>query len=104
MNRAFYFLAQGASPDPRSHSYAPSLPRGMRGIGNDKALRIWWRTLSTRLTPTSGYRDALRGALEAARELHGAGSAEEQAVRNAFKGIRVTEAPRRRRRNPPVGR
>jgi len=89
MNRAFFFLAQGASPNPHSRSYSPRLPRGMTGLGNDKAFRIWWRTLSTRLTPTSTYRQAYRGALQAARELYGRGGREEQAVANAFRGINV---------------
>lgn len=89
MNRAFYFLAQGASPDPGSRAHSPRLPQGMQGIGNDKAVRIWWRTLATRLTPGSTYHDALRGALESARELHGADSPEVRAVQLAFKGIHV---------------
>jgi len=89
MNRAFYFLAQGADRDPASPAHSRRLPGGMKGIGNDKALRIWWRTLSTRLTPASRYRDARLGALQSARELYGAGSAEEQAVASAFKAVNV---------------
>ncbi len=89
MNRAFYFLAQGASPDPESTAFSRWLPEGMEGIGNDKALRIWWRTLATRLTPTSGYRQARAGALQCARELYGDGSPEMQAVGKAFRAIHV---------------
>jgi Zn-dependent metalloprotease len=65
----------------------------MQGIGNDKALRIWWRTLSTRLTPTSGYRQARRGAMRCARELYGKDSAEERAVAMAFQAINVGKGP-----------
>lgn len=90
MNRAFYFLAQGASPRRADETYTPYLPEGMRGIGNDRALRIWWRTLSTRLTPTSGYREAREGALLSAEELYGRGSSEAEAVDLAFRGINVT--------------
>ncbi|BDU72874.1 M4 family metallopeptidase [Mesoterricola silvestris] len=89
MNRAFYFLAQGASADPTSPAHSRWLPEGMEGIGNDKALRIWWRTLSTRLTPTSGYRQARAGALQSARELYGDGGPEMQAVGKAFRAIHV---------------
>jgi Zn-dependent metalloprotease len=88
MNRAFYFLSQGSSASRKDDSYSEYLPKGMCGIGNDKALRIWWRTLSTYLTPRSRYADARRGALRAAEDLYGKGR-ETQAVRLAFHGIHV---------------
>ena len=91
MNRAFYFLCEGASPNPGDDRYSPYLRHGMTGIGNDKALRIWWRTLSTYLTPTSRYLDARRGAIRAAEDLYGACSPESIAVRLAFHGINVDE-------------
>ena len=89
MNRAFYFLSQGASARKRDDSYSAYLPKGMRGIGNEKALRIWWRTLSTYLTPRSRYQDARRGAIRAAADLYGACGPEQAAVRLAFHGINV---------------
>ena len=89
MNRAFYFLSQGASPKPGDDTHSEYLPHGMSGIGNDKALRIWWRTLSTYLTPRSRYRDARRGAIRAAVELYGKDGPEAKAVRLAFHGINV---------------
>jgi Zn-dependent metalloprotease len=89
MNRAFYFLCQGASADRKDDTYSRYLPRGMKGVGNDKALRIWWRALSTYLTPRSRYRDARRGALRAATDLYGRHSAEVRAVCQAFQGINV---------------
>ncbi len=92
MNRAFYFLSQGASPRKADDSYSEYLPKGMRGIGNDKALRIWWRALSTYLTPASRYLDAGRASLRAAGDLFGADSREARAVRLAFHGINV-DAP-----------
>jgi Zn-dependent metalloprotease len=63
----------------------------MRGVGNDKALRIWWRTLSVYLTPRSRYRDARNGALRAAQDLYGKASPEWRAVSEAFQGINVGE-------------
>jgi Zn-dependent metalloprotease len=89
MNRAFFFLSQGASPRKADDTYSKYLPKGMRGIGNDKALRIWWRTLSTYLTPRSRYQDARRGAIRAAGDLYGKGGPEVQAVCQAFHGINV---------------
>ncbi|WLT32521.1 Ig-like domain-containing protein [Geothrix sp. PMB-07] len=92
MNRAFYFLSQGSSATASSTSYSSYLPAGMKGIGNDKAVRIWWRTLSTRLTSTSNYLAARNGAIASAAELYGAGGAEEAAVWNAFAAINVGSA------------
>ena len=92
MNRAFYFLSQGASPLKGKDTYSKYLPKGMAGIGNDKAMRIWWLTLSTRLTPASRYVDARKGAIHSAGTLFGYQSKEVAAVRAAFKAINVGEA------------
>ena len=92
MNRAFYFLSQGSSATASSTSYSSYLPTGMTGVGNDKAARIWWRTLSTRLTSTSNYLAARNGAIAAAGELYGANGAEVAAVWNAFAAINVGTA------------
>jgi len=90
MNRAFYFLSQGSSPDPASLTDSPYLTQGaMQGIGNDEAARIWYRALTVYLTMTSGYADAREAALRAAIDLYGAGSAEDVAVRRAFGAINV---------------
>ena len=89
MNRAFYFMSQGSSSNKREDTYSAYLPQGMKGIGNDKALRIWWRTLSTRLTPSSRYVDARNGAVRAAQELFGKSAKEVTAVRKAFRAINV---------------
>ena len=89
MNRALYFLAQGASGNRKDDTYSRFLPRGMKGIGNDKTLRIWWRTLSTYLTPRSRYQDARKAALRSAVDLYGKGSPELKAVCQAFQGINV---------------
>jgi Zn-dependent metalloprotease len=91
MNRAFYFLSQGASARPKDDTHSKYLPRGMTGIGNGKALRIWWRALSTYLTPRSRYLDARHATLRAAADLYGRTSPEVKAVRLAFHGINVDE-------------
>jgi hypothetical protein len=89
MNRAFYFLSQGASASSGSATYSTYLPVGMTGIGNDKAARIWYRALTTYLTPSSNYLNARSAALKAAIDLYGASSAENVAVRKAFGAINV---------------
>ncbi len=94
MNRAFYFLSQGASYNAASEFYSSYLPAGMNGIGNDAAARIWYRALTVYLTASSNYLQARTAALRAAVDLFppdAAGNASRQtiAVRKAFGAINV---------------
>jgi len=87
MNRAFYFLSQGASKTGESStSY---LPEGMTGIGNDKAARIWYRALTTYMTSATNYAGARIACIQAVRDLFPVSGPEEIAVWNAFAGINV---------------
>jgi hypothetical protein len=102
LTRALFFLSRGAAeareetktPAPRSplvggpHASA-LLPAGMGGIGNDRTAAIWYQALTTELQPLSGYRDARRAALKAARQLYGPDSREDLAVRDAFAATAV---------------
>ncbi|WP_050411745.1 M4 family metallopeptidase [Massilia sp. NR 4-1] len=90
MNRAFYFMSKGATTSGDTSS--PHLPGGMSGIGIDRAARIWYRAVATYLTTTSDYVAARQASIAAAKELYGAGSAEEIAVWNAFRAINVGPA------------
>ena len=90
MNRCFYFLSQGATTT--GNTSTTLLPAGMTGIGNDKASAIWFRALTTYLTSSSTYAAARTAAINSAKDLYGAGSAAEQAVWNAFRGINVGAA------------
>ena len=92
MNRCFYFLSQGASNKASSDSYTALLPGGMKGIGNDKAVRIWYRALVSYMTSMTDYAGARKAAISAVQDLYGHGGAEEQAVWNAFHGINVGDA------------
>ncbi len=87
MNRCFYFLSQGATTT--GNTSTTLLPTGMTGIGNDHAARIEYRALATYWTSSTNYAAARTGMISAAKDLYGAGSAEEQAVWNAFHGINV---------------
>ncbi|MET0401300.1 MAG: M4 family metallopeptidase, partial [Cystobacter sp.] len=90
MNRAFYFLSQGAQSTATANDYSSTyLPAGMTGIGNDKAAAIWYRAITVYLTPTSNYRAARTASLLSAADLHGTQSAEYRAVQNAFAAINV---------------
>jgi Zn-dependent metalloprotease len=93
-NRAFFFLSQGATLS--GDTSTPLLPTGMTGIGNQKAVKIWYRALTTYLQQTSDYHAARRSAVKAAADLFptvgGVPSAEYQAVQNAYHGINVGTA------------
>jgi Zn-dependent metalloprotease len=86
-NRAFYFLSQGATTT--GNTSTTYLPTGMTGIGNDHAARIAFRALTTYMTSSTNYAAARTAYISAAKDLYTAGSAEEQAVWNAFHGINV---------------
>ena len=88
MNRCFYFLSQGAT-EAEGDRHTGHLPLGMKGLGNQRAARIWYRTLTTYLTSQSDYAAARLGTIRAAKDLYGAGSPEEVAVHRAFHGINV---------------
>ena len=89
MNRAFYFLSAGASKVTTDDGYSSYLPSGMTGIGNDKAARIAYRALATKMTANTNYAGARTAFLAAATDLYGATSPEFEAVENAFGGINV---------------
>ena len=89
MNRAFYFLSQGASKNSSDESYSTYLTAGMTGIGNDKAARIAYRALATKMTASTNYAGARTAFLAAATDLYGGTSAEYAAVQNAFAAINV---------------
>lgn len=89
-NRMFYYLSQGApTAGPAQSAYVPG---GFPGIGNDKAARIWYRTIATYLTSFSSYHDTRDGAIQSATDLYGAASPEVAAVENAFAAINVGAA------------
>ncbi|MES2017934.1 MAG: M4 family metallopeptidase [Pseudomonadota bacterium] len=92
MNRAFYFMSQGASATAGAPDYSAYLPAGMSGVGNEHALRIWYKMLTEYLTPSATFADARSGALKAAADLYGSGSADVTAVRKAFGAVNVGAA------------
>ena len=88
-NRMFFFLSQGAGTTSGADNYSSYLPAGMTGIGPLKAAKIWYRALTSYLTSSSNYAAARTASINSAKDLYGAGSAEEQAVWNAYAAINV---------------
>ena len=87
-DRAFFFLAQGASADMSHFTYSPYLPWGMTGIGNDKAARIWYEAMLFWFAGEN-YQGARNACLNAAMWRFGFNSPEYRAVENAYAGINV---------------
>lgn len=83
----FYVLSVGKSgTNDKGNSYNVS------GIGMDKAGAIAYRNLTVYLNANSQYSDARNGAIQAAKDLYGAGSAEEIATTNAWYAVGVGAA------------
>jgi Zn-dependent metalloprotease len=91
-NRMFFFLSQGANGTSSSDYYSSYTPSGFTGIGPAKAAQIWYRALTVYLTSTSNYAAARTACINAAKDLYGAGGAEEAAVWNAYAAINVGSA------------
>src|SRR5690606_8370704 len=83
----FYVLSVGKTgTNDKGNSYTVS------GIGMDKAAAIAYRNLTVYLNTNSQYSDARNGAIQAAKDLYGAGSAEEIATTNAWYAVGVGAA------------
>jgi hypothetical protein len=93
VNRALYFLANGASSDPTSDTYSPYLPGGMNGIGNDAAAHIWWSTVTERLlgskAGTLHMVDGREQAIAAALDLYTNEPEKAAAVEDAFAAANI---------------
>ncbi|MGB3541759.1 M4 family metallopeptidase [Rubrivirga sp.] len=64
----------------------------IQAIGREKVEQIWYRGLSTYLTRESQFVDGRLAFERAATDLYGAGSAEVQAVSNAFAAVGIGDA------------
>ncbi|WP_290493619.1 MULTISPECIES: M4 family metallopeptidase [unclassified Leeuwenhoekiella] len=87
LNHWFYLSSVGGTgTNDVGSSYS------VNGIGVTKAARISYRTESLYLSSNSTYADARAASIQAAIDLYGAGSAEEQAVTNAWYAVNVGSA------------
>jgi Zn-dependent metalloprotease len=92
MNRAWYFMARGASADSSQDSYSPYLAGGMNGMGIDKAGQVFYKALTERYTEATDYYGAREACIAAATDLFGNDSTEVQTVTNAFAAVNVGAA------------
>jgi hypothetical protein len=92
LNHWFYLASEGTGSKVIggvTHSSTACNGATIAGIGHDAAAKIWYRTLSTKLSSGSTYQDAREGAINSAKELYGADSAQCKGVEAAFSGISV---------------
>jgi hypothetical protein len=85
-NRAFYFLAQGASPQFDNAANSIFLPWGMPGIGNDAAARIWYLAMEFFIPGNADFKTVRNAVIQAAYILNPSWVAP---ARNAYAAINV---------------
>jgi Zn-dependent metalloprotease len=91
-NHFFYLLAEGSGAKTIggvAHSSTTCNGSTITGIGRDAAARIWYRALTVYMTSSTNYAGARTATLNAARDLYGAGSAQQNAVAAAWSAVSV---------------
>ncbi len=92
LNHWFYLASEGTGSKVIggvTHSSTACNGATIVGIGRDVAAKVWYRTLTTKLSSGSTYKDAREGAITSAKELYGADSAQCKGIEAAFNGISV---------------
>jgi Zn-dependent metalloprotease len=96
-NHFYFLLAEGTNPSGGPNS--PTCNAGdtreatgngsLTGIGRAKAEKIWYRALTVYMTASTNYAGARTATLDAARDLFGAGSTEQNTVAAAWSAVNV---------------
>ncbi|WP_432940900.1 M4 family metallopeptidase [Kribbella sp. CA-253562] len=92
LNHWFYLASEGTGSKVIggvTHTSTACNGATITPVGRDVAAKVWYRTLSTKLTSGSTYRDAREGAINSAKELYGADSAQCKGIEAAFSAISV---------------
>ena len=91
LNHWFYLGCEGSGTKVvNGVTYtSPTCNGSVTGVGHSVAERVWYRTLTTKLTSSSGYAAARNGAIASAKDLYGRNSAECAAALNGFNAIAV---------------
>ncbi|WP_392465445.1 M4 family metallopeptidase [Arsenicicoccus cauae] len=92
LNHWYYLASEGSGSktiNGRTYSSPTCNSSTVTGAGHDKIEKIWYRTLSTKLTSSSRYTAAREGAIQSAIELYGASSQACASVEKAFSAISV---------------
>ncbi|TPG19066.1 M4 family peptidase [Pedococcus bigeumensis] len=93
LNHWFYLASEGSGAKTINgvayNSPVCGTAPAVTGAGRANIEKVWYRTLSTKLTSNSNYAAARNGAIASAKELYGATSATCTAVAAAFTAIAV---------------
>ncbi|KGN38760.1 M4 family metallopeptidase [Knoellia subterranea] len=93
LNHWFYMASEGSGAKTiNGVSYNSPTCGGapaVTGAGRSNIEKVWYRTLSTKLTSSSNYAAARNGAIASAKELYGATSQTCKSVEAAFNAISV---------------
>ncbi len=91
-NHFFYLLAEGSGAKTIggvAHSSPTCNGSTVTGIGRDAAAKIWYRALTVYMTSSTNYAGARTATLNAARDLYGAGSVQQNTVAAAWSAVSV---------------
>ncbi|MFH8786617.1 M4 family metallopeptidase [Streptomyces roseoverticillatus] len=91
-NHFFYLLSEGSGKKTiNGVQYDSPTADGSKvtGIGRDKAVKIWYKALSTYMTSNTNYKAARTATLSAAGALYGTTSTEYKAVGAAWSAVNV---------------
>ena len=91
-NHFFYLLAEGSGAKTIggvAHSSTTCNASTVTGIGRDAAGKIWYRALTVYMTSSTNYAGARTATLNAARDLYGAGSVQQNTVAAAWSAVSV---------------
>ena len=96
-NHFFYLLAEGAvvptgslvPADLTANDLVCNANTGLVGIGREAAGQIWYRALTVYMTSTTDYAQARIATFNAAGDLYGVGSANQNAVAAAWDAVNV---------------
>jgi len=92
LNHWFYLASEGTGTKTiNGVTYTSTSCTGstFSGVTRDVVGKVWYRTLSTKLSSGSTYKDAREGAITSAKELYGNDSAECKGIQAAFDAITV---------------
>ncbi len=91
-NHFFYLLAEGSGAKTIggvAHNSPTCNGSTVAGIGRAAAGAIWYRALTVYMTSSTNYAGARTATLNAAKDLYGAGSAQQNAVAAAWSAVSV---------------
>lgn len=91
-NHFFYLLAEGSGAktiNGVAHDSPTCNGSTVTGIGRDAAGKIWYRALTVYMTSSTTYAGARTATLNAARDLYGAGSVQQNTVAAAWSAVSV---------------